>query len=210
MTLALALAVTESTHIPLETKRLVGILATGFTLFTLIVQGTTLRSVITKLGLDKLSPLDTALSRQVVAVALQSVREDVSRTAENYNLTHDIVRNEAKQFSERLDEAVKAAEDSAQILDRDRITLGLIALAGAERDSVLARMRERTMSSVLSEKILSDADRLIEGARTGGRIGYQRASNRSVVYGRVFSDRRVSAQPASNLVPTHSHYNGSV
>ena len=186
VTLALALAVTESTHIPLETKRLVGILATGFTLFTLIVQGTTLRWVITKLGLDRLSPLDTALSRQVVAVALQSVREDVSRTAQNYDLTHDIVRNEAKQFSERLDEAVKSAEDSAQILDRDRITLGLIALAGAERDSVLARMRERTMSSVLSEKILSDADRLIEGARTGGRIGYQRASNRSVVYGKSF------------------------
>ncbi|WP_171172784.1 cation:proton antiporter [Ruegeria sp. HKCCA0370] len=186
VTLALALAVTESTHVPLETKRLVGILATGFTLFTLIVQGTTLRTVITKLGLDKLTPLDTALSRQVVAVALQSVREDVSRTAENYNLTHQIVRNEAKQFSERLDDAVKAAEDSAEILDRDRITLGLIALAGAERDSVLARMRERTMSSVLSEKILSDADRLIEGARTGGRIGYQRASNRSVVYGKSF------------------------
>ncbi|MEX0306003.1 MAG: cation:proton antiporter [Ruegeria sp.] len=186
VTLALALAVTESTHVPIETKRLVGILATGFTLFTLIVQGTTLRTVITKLGLDKLTPLDTALSRQVVAVVLQSVREDVSRTAENYNLTHQIVRNEAKQFSERLDEAVKAAEDSAEILDRDRITLGLIALAGAERDSVLARMRERTMSSVLSEKILSDADRLIEGARTGGRIGYQRASNRSVVYGKSF------------------------
>lgn len=186
VTLALALAVTESTHIPLETKRLVGILATGFTLFTLIVQGTTLRTVITKLGLDRLSPLDTALSRQVVAVALQSVREDVSRTAENYDLTHDIVRNEAIQFSERLDEAVKAAEDSAQILDRDRITLGLIALAGAERDSVLARMRERIMSSVLSEKILSDTDRLIEGARTGGRIGYQRASNRSIVYGKSF------------------------
>ncbi|MGA9433345.1 MAG: sodium:proton antiporter, partial [Roseobacter sp.] len=186
VTLALALAVTESLRVPLETKRLVGILATGFTLFTLIVQGTTLRTVIAKLGLDKLSPLDTALSRQVVAVALQTVREDVSRIAENYKLTHDIVRTEAKQFGERLEEAVKAAEESTQILDRDRITLGLIALAGAERDTILARMRERTVSSGLSEKILSDADRLIEGARTGGRIGYQRASNRSIVYGKSF------------------------
>jgi len=186
VTLALALAVTESLRVPLETKRLVGILATGFTLFTLIVQGTTLRTVIAKLGLDKLSPLDTALSRQVVAVALQTVREDVSRIAENYKLTHEIVRTEAKQFGERLEEAVKAAEESTQILDRDRITLGLIALAGAERDTILARMRERTVSSGLSEKILSDADRLIEGARTGGRIGYQRASNRSIVYGKSF------------------------
>ncbi|MGB3405921.1 MAG: cation:proton antiporter, partial [Jannaschia sp.] len=82
VTLALALAVTESFRVPAETKRLVGILATGFTLFTLIVQGTTLRVVIRWLGLDRLSPIDDALSRQVVAVALQTVREDVARTTE--------------------------------------------------------------------------------------------------------------------------------
>ncbi len=43
VTLALALAVTESLRIPVETRRLVGMLATGFTLFTLIVQGSSLR-----------------------------------------------------------------------------------------------------------------------------------------------------------------------
>ena len=186
VTLALALAVTESTQVPIEIKRVVGILATGFTLFTLIAQGTTLRSVIAKLGLDKLSPLDEALSRQVVAVALQTVREDVARTAENYELTHEIVRSEAKQFGERLKGAVTAAEESVEILDRDRITLGLISLAGAERDTILERMRERTVSSRLSEKILSDADRLIEAARTGGRSGYRDAANRSVKYDRSF------------------------
>ncbi len=58
MRTALALAVTESVRVPIEVKRVVGILATGFTLFTLIVQGTTLRHVIAKLGLDRLSPLD--------------------------------------------------------------------------------------------------------------------------------------------------------
>ena len=186
VTLALALAVTESVRVPIEVKRVVGILATGFTLFTLIVQGTTLRHVIAKLGLDRLSPLDEALSRQVVAVALQTVREDVARTAENYELTHDIVRSEAKQFGERLEGAVKAAEESVEILDRDRITLGLIALAGAERDTILARMRERTISSRMSEQVLSDADRLIEGARTGGRSGYRDAANQSLIFGRSF------------------------
>ena len=131
VTLALALAVTESFRVPDDIQRVVGILATGFTLFTLIVQGTTLRWVIAQLGLDRLSPIDEALSRQVVAVSLQTVREDVARTTENYELSHDTVRSEAKQFGERLDEAVRAAEASANILDRDRVTLGLIALAGA-------------------------------------------------------------------------------
>jgi monovalent cation:H+ antiporter, CPA1 family len=186
VTLALALAVTESLRVPIEVKRLVGILATGFTLFTLIVQGTTLRWVIGRLGLDRLSPIDEALSRQVVAVSLQTVREDLARTNENYELTREIVRSEAKSFGERLDEAVKTAEDSADILDRDRITLGLIALAGHERDSILLRVRDRTISTRMAEQVLSDAERLIEGARTSGRNGYQRAARRSVAYGRAF------------------------
>ncbi|MEI4197565.1 cation:proton antiporter [Roseovarius sp. E0-M6] len=183
VTLALALAVTESFRVPVEVKRVVGILATGFTLFTLIVQGTTLRPVIHWLGLDRLSPLDEALSRQVVAVALQTVREDIARTAENYDLTHNIVRSEAKRFGERLDNSVKNAEASADILDRDRITLGLIALAGHERDTILERVRERTISARMAEQVLSDADRLIEGARSDGRSGYMRSARRSIAYG---------------------------
>jgi CPA1 family monovalent cation:H+ antiporter len=186
VTLALALAVTESVLVPVEVKRLVGILATGFTLFTLLVQGTTLRLVIRWLGLDRLSPIDEALSRQVVAVALQTVREDVATTTENYELSRDIVRAEAKRFGERLDEAVKAAEENVEILDRDRITLGLIALAGAERDRILEGVHDRTIASRLAERLLSDADRLIEATRVGGRTGYRRAARDSVGYGRSF------------------------
>lgn len=185
VTLALALAVTESLRIPVETKRLVGILATGFALWTLMVQGTTLRWVIGRLGLDRLSALDEALSNQVIAVALQTVREEVATTAENYELTRETVRSEAKRFAARLDEAVERAEaeDNAEILDRDRITLGLIALAGHERETILQRFRERAVSARLSDRVLSDADRLIEATRTGGRTGYQRAARRSLRYG---------------------------
>ncbi len=185
VTLALALAVTESVRVPDDIQRVVGILATGFTLFTLLVQGTTLRWVIKRLGLDRLSPIDLALSRQVVAVALQTVREDVKRTTENYELNHEIVRSEAKRFGERLDSVVSQAED-AKILDRDRIALGLIALAGHERETILERVRERTISARMAERVISDADRLIEGARSQGRNGYQRAARRSVAYNRTF------------------------
>lgn len=186
VTLALALAVTEAFRVPLEVKRLVGILATGFTLYTLLVQGTTLRLVIGKLGLDRLSPLDQALSNQVIAVALQTVREDVSRTTETHALDRDIARSEAKSFAERLDAAVAMAETSEEILDRDRVTLGLIALAGAERDAILGRLRERTLSARLSEQALSDADALIERTRAQGRFGYQRAARAAMRYVRAF------------------------
>jgi CPA1 family monovalent cation:H+ antiporter len=102
--------------------------------------------------------------------------------ADDYALTHDVVRAEAKAFGERLEIAVKTAEDSDDILNRDRITLGLIALTGFERDTILDRVHERTISARMAEQTLLDADRLIEGARAGGRNGYQRAARRSVAY----------------------------
>ncbi len=186
VTLALALAVTESRLVPMEVKRLVGILATGFTLFTLIVQGTTLRWVIERLGLAELSPLDAALSKQVIAISLQTVREEVAEATETYDLGHEVVRSEAKQFGERLESAVKAAEDASEILERDRVTLGLLALAGAERELILERIRDRLISSRRSEQALADADRMIEATRTHGRHGYRRAARASTAYSRGF------------------------
>ena len=178
VTLALALAVTESFRIPPDVKRQVAVIATGFTLFTLLVQGTTLRSMIAWLGLNRLSPIDTALSAQVVAVALQSVRDTVSETARDLGLTRETVRDEAKRFAARVDTAVDAAEDAAGILDRDRITLGLVALAGRERDLILADFRERTIPSRLANRLLLDADRLIEATRAGGRLAYLNEARR--------------------------------
>lgn len=183
VTLALALAVTENPNVPVDIQRIVGILATGFTLFTLLVQGTTLRLVIRKLGLDRLSTLDEALSQQVIAVALQTVREDVAQSNENYELNPEIVRGEAVRFGLRLDEAVRRAENAQDILDRDRITLGLISVAGAERDIVLQHMRDRSLSTRLAEDALLDIDRLIEATRLEGRTGYMRAARRTVTFG---------------------------
>jgi len=186
VTLALALAVSENVRVPFDVKREVGILATGFTLFTLLVQGTTLRRVISLLGLDKLTPLDRALSNQVIAVALQNVREGVAETAKNHDLTHDIVRSEAKRFAERLDGAMEKAESADDILDRDRITLGLVALAGRERDTILDAFREQLISTRLAEQMLSDADRLIERTRAGGREEYRAAGRLSLAQGREY------------------------
>ncbi len=184
VTLALALAVTESPGIPPEVKRQVGIVATGFTLFTLLVQGTTLRLVIGWLGLDRLSPLDRALSNQVVAVALQSVRETVASTTRDFGLQRTIARDEAKRFAQRLDEAVAEADEGQDIPDRDRVTLGLVALAGRERDLILEAFRDQLISAQLADRLLAEADKLIEATRTSGRSQYRLVARRALRPGR--------------------------
>ncbi|MCC5984993.1 MAG: cation:proton antiporter [Rhodobacteraceae bacterium] len=175
VTLALALAVTENPAVPTEIKRLVGTLATGFVLFTLIVQGLSLRPMIRWLGLDRLSPLNAALSDQVIAVALQNVREEVADITRRNELPREVVRSEAKRFAARVDAAVDKAEEGAEIQDRDRITLGLVALAGRERDLILEHFRQQLISIRLADRMISDVDRLIERTRQGGRTEYRRA-----------------------------------
>ena len=183
VTLALALAVTENALVPPAIKREVGILATGFTLFTLLVQGTTLRWMIARLGLDRLPRLDQALSHQVIAVALQNVREEIAETARDFKLPQEVIRSEAKRFAERLDSAVELAEAAEAIPDRDRITLGLVALAGRERDLIIENFRQQLFSARLVDRMLSDVDRLIEQTRGGGRNEYRAAGRRALGYG---------------------------
>ena len=187
VTLALALAVTESPSIFVEVKRQIGIIATGFVLFTLLVQGTTLRTVIGKLGLDRLSPLDKALSDQVVAVSLQEVRETVAETTRQLSLTPSIVRDEAVRFGERLNKAVEVADEGQDILDKDRVTLGLVAMAGYERDLILFAFKDSLMSPRLADRMLADADRLIEATRVDGRHGYRVQARRILQPGLALS-----------------------
>ncbi len=190
VTLALALAVTESRTVPPDAQRLVAVLATGFTLFTLLVQGTTLRWVIRWLGIDRLPRIEAALQHQVVAVALQTVREEVAETARRHDLPREIVRSEAKSFAERLDRAVSEAEKAQEILDRDRLTLGLVTLAGRERELILEGFRDRIISAWLVERMLSDAARLIERTRAGGRGAYRSTARANIAYGRSFAMAR--------------------
>lgn len=185
VTLALALAVTESPGVPPEVKRLVAIVATGFVLFTLLVQGTTLRLLIRRLGLDRLSALDRALSDQVVAVALQSVRETVADATKALALQPAIVRDEAKKFGERLTHSVQKADDAQDIMEADRVTLGMVALAGHERDVILAGFRDDLVPARLAERLLADAERLIEAVRVDGRAGYRAQARRSLRPGRA-------------------------
>ena len=184
VTLALALAVSENPGLPDAGQRLVTVLATGFTLFTLLVQGSTLRLLMRWLRIDQLPPIEAALQNQVVAVALQTVREELKDSTGRHQLSKGIVRAEAKAFGLRLDLAVARAEESAEILDRDRLTLGLVTLAGRERDMVLESYRADAISVRLVDRMLADVARLIERTRVGGRSDYRAAARLNMGYGR--------------------------
>lgn len=180
ITLALALAATEALFLPKEIKNQIGSLATGYVLFTLIIQGATLRPLIRWLHLDRLSSVDQALSKEVIAVALETVREEVSDEARGQGVSPEILRREAKILGSMAQEAIKSAETADEVLDSQRIVLGLMALAGRERDLIMEARREGRTSPALHQRLTASADRILEQTRSDGRTGYRRAYQASM------------------------------
>src|SRR3984893_1342760 len=193
LTLVLALAVTENPALPQEVQRFVAILATGFVLFTLFVNGTTLRLMISLLGLDRLSARDEALRDRILAL---SHAEAIERVTAPY---------EAGIGAEAAEE-----EKAARLSERDRLAIALVALANQERVLILEMLGSRSASPATLQVLLGNSDALAEAARSVGRLGYRRASEAPLalplsfraayfLYGRVGIARLLGERLADRL-----------
>lgn len=176
VTLALALSVTENTRIDPAMRDLVAVLATGFVLFTLLVNGLTLRPIMRLLQLDRLSPLDQALRDKVMALSLSDVRDTVQATAHEYSIKPTAARAVAEYYDRAIDRlAADAAFDDA-ISDGERMTIGLVALTNQERRIIHSHHTQRTVSGAAIERLLRNTDHILDATKAEGREGYDRAA----------------------------------
>ncbi|EHL96005.1 cyclic nucleotide-binding domain protein [Acetobacteraceae bacterium AT-5844] len=178
ITLALALSVTENYGVPANIQRFIAILATGYVLFTLLVNGTTLRWVVRVLKLDHLSASDQALRNQVVAIGLGEVRDKLRQTAGDFGFSAPAASHALESYDRRIKVETAANTFDTAIGDRERVTLGLITFASQERSLLLEMFEEQVLSRRVMENLLWTAESMIDGARAEGRYGYIQAARR--------------------------------
>ncbi|MBV8406647.1 MAG: cation:proton antiporter [Alphaproteobacteria bacterium] len=175
LTLVLALAATEHAALGAANQRFVATLATGFVLFTLFVNGTTLRAMISLLGLNRLSPRNQVLRDRVLALAYSEVTDMVRTLAGDHGVGEAAVEQVIKPYRKWI--AAADARDAAERLsERDRLAVALVALANQERVLALNARADRIASPGTVQVLLHNADTLVEGARGDGRFGYRRAA----------------------------------
>lgn len=178
ITLALALAVTENPHISTPVAHFIGIIATGFVLITLLVNGTTLRSVVLFFRLDQLSPMDEAMRHQVLGIALEKVANRAEETGDELGFSPDATRSVIENLKERSEEEQSTNTFDTALGDRQRVALALITIANQERSILLDLFRIQGLSRRVMETLLRTADSMVDGARLQGRFGYVRALRR--------------------------------
>jgi monovalent cation:H+ antiporter, CPA1 family len=178
LTLVLALAVTEHTALPPNIQRFVAVLATGFVLFTLFVNGTTLRLVIRLLGLDRLSARDRALRDHVLALSYAEARDAASEIGRTHAISQAAVERVIETYQAKLD-ATKIAQEAAarNLTYADQLAIALVSLGNQERVSIIEMLRDGVVSPAAAQVMLGSADVLAEAARSDGRTGYEKASD---------------------------------
>jgi CPA1 family monovalent cation:H+ antiporter len=177
VTLALALSVTENKSIAPAMKDLVAVLATGFVLFTLLVNGLTLRPLMRLLRLDRLSPLDQALRDKVRVLSLTEVREAMRETAREFGIGATATKAATDRYADAIDElAADEALLERAISDRDRVTIGLVALANQERRFISDHHTQNTVSASAIERLLRNTNKILDAAKAEGEEGYAHAA----------------------------------
>ena len=189
VTLALALSIIDNPAISADTSAIVASLATGFVVFTLLVQAPTLRFVMRATGLDRLTPTERALRAHVaesleqgmVSPAGQSAPQPLRENSPQL-LGGDGSGTEANATgSESADENVGKYLDEAQ-----RVTLALATIAAREKHLYLSHFAGGTISRHTMAELVAGADGLIDGVRSEGESAYRSRVERSLDYGRVF------------------------
>lgn len=174
VSLALALSVMENAAFAPEIQRFIGILVTGFVLFTLLVNATTVGSLLSLLGLDQLDPVDKIIRNRALKHSLVKIQHSLKSKAQNHNIKPELSDDILRQYQEDEKEVDDLLSRSRELSENDWIRVGLFDLCNLERAGYLKQFEEGFISTYIIRRLLAQVEDLRDGLQTGNaREGYQ-------------------------------------
>lgn len=141
VSLALALAVIENDGFAPEIQEFLGVMVTGFVLFTLAINATTVSLVMRAFGLAKLGPADTAIRDRAFSKAMASVSERVKGSARAIHIGEEQT-NKVIQPYEQLIQASSKKANSNNLSNDDWLLIGL-RMVSMNENKAYAQMLDR-------------------------------------------------------------------
>ncbi len=185
VSLALGLAIAENDSMPAELRHMVGVLTTGFVLFTLLVNGISLRPLIKILGLDRLAPAEQALRDRALALALGGIKARLSDVAIADKLAPRPVTQMSEEYDRRI-ATVEARGQTSALGAEDLVYIGLRILVTHEGELALAKLEAGILPRSVADALIAGAAALADAAKTGGSRGYEGAAAAALAFPRSF------------------------
>jgi len=184
VSLALALSVVENPRVPEEIQHFVAVLATGYVMFTLFVQGTTLHGLISLMRLDRLSRTDRAIRNGALALSLSRILDNIETLAQDYQIEPDVAGRTTRTYADRLKLIEQDQARETGLAGEDRVYIGLVILVSQEEELYLSHFKEGIISRPIVEVLTERIGWLIDGVKARGREGYEKEARRAIGFSR--------------------------
>lgn len=182
--LALALFLLEDPDVPPEVQTFVAALVAVVVMFTLFVNATTIRPMLSGFGLDRLLPTDLALRQRVLIDALTSVRREIAEEARRQEVEGELTQVLEGEYDEKV--AILDTTEEVGRLDSEAWQqVALLMLVRLERHLHVQRMDRELCSPEVTRNLLSQNDRSQDAIREGGLTGYLASVSREMGYSRL-------------------------
>ena len=154
VSLALALAIFENEAIGPEIRQFIAVLVTGFVLFTLLFQATTIRQVMGWLGLDELTPRDQANRDRATEQILTDITIGAAQAIERHDVERDLAESLVEDYRRRVEAANEKVQGIEGMSVADWVTVGLATFVAQEKSNYFDQFGQ----GFLSVQVLRESD----------------------------------------------------
>lgn len=179
--LALALVAMEAPGMDPDAGAFIGVMVTGYVLFTLLVQATTVRPVMSIFGLNRLAPGDQAMRDRSVASALQSVQEELEKFAAFHEMPSAASSETVERYRAAVQRAAAQTDGRAGVSVEDWVRIGLAMALAQERQIYLTRFGEGFTTTGQLRDALGRLDEVAEALKSPN-VSWLDATQRGVAF----------------------------
>ncbi|WP_051328842.1 cation:proton antiporter [Geminicoccus roseus] len=177
VTLALALAVSEFDGISEEVQHLVEVVAVSYVLFTLFVQGTTLRPLIHWLKLNQLGPLERMVRNRALELSQSNMLDQLRLEAVRLGIDPETSPEIDRLYKARLATPRRVAPLGDDMLAQ-QLSAALFTLTRREAELYVAEIGRGLVGRRTASQLLGNTDRLQDALQTDGARGYRSVAKR--------------------------------
>lgn len=171
VSLALALAVIENDGFAPEIQEFLGVMVTGFVLFTLAINATTVPLVMRAFGLGKLGPADAAIRDRAFSKAMVSVSERVQGTARAMHIGDEQTNQVVLPYTQLIAASSKQA-GANNLSDENWLLIGLRMVCMNENKAYAQMLDRGEISPDTARSLFRHAADLSDSIKHGGFDAY--------------------------------------
>jgi monovalent cation:H+ antiporter, CPA1 family len=183
VSLALALSIMENPVFDQDVQRFIGLLVTGFVLFTLLVNATSIGLLLKLLKLDQLDPVDQIIRSRALKHSLTKSQNALKQKALNHNIKPELSDEILKQYQEDEVAVDNLLTGSRELSENDWVRVGLFDLCALEKVGCLKQFEEGFISTHIVRRLLAQVEDMLDGLQTGNaKEGYLKSSKKTLQF----------------------------